>query len=190
MDSVDKHEHSQTWGRFFQEAEAERERSKKMLRRFCRLAKAVSKGGGRVVFEWPRLCSGGGRKELRALIRDINMHLVDFEGCQVGLCDDSGVPFLKRWRIATSCGRTARLFSGLRCQRSKDLKHAVLEGKYTKRPGFYTTLMAEYFVNALYPDLVVIMSQRCRWMRLRQSRVVRMKLKNSQNQNRLTGPCC
>ena len=140
---------------FAKKLEAERERSRKMLRRFCRLAKAVSKSGGRVTFEWPRFCSGWSLKELRALIRDVNMHLVDFDGCQVGLCDDSGVPFLKRWRIATSCGRTARLFSGLRCQHSKDFKHAVLEGKYTKRSGFYTTLMAEYFVNALYPDLVV-----------------------------------
>ena len=38
---------------------------------------------------------------------------------------------------------------------SQELRRAVLEGKYSKGSGFYTTLMAEYCVNAFYPDLIV-----------------------------------
>ena len=60
-------------------------------------------------------------------MRDIDMHLVDFEGCQLGLCNDYGVPFPKRWRLATTCGRTARTFSKLRCNHFKEFKHAVLD---------------------------------------------------------------
>ena len=57
--------------------------------------------------------------------------------------------------VGTTCWRTARLFSGLKCNHPKNFKHAVLEGKCTKKSGFYTTIMAEYFINALYPGFVV-----------------------------------
>ena len=71
------HLHCEKFAKRFEE---ERERSRKMLRRFCRLAKATAKGGGRVIFERPRFCSGWVLKELLALIPDINLQWVGFEG--------------------------------------------------------------------------------------------------------------
>ena len=141
--------------KYAEKLEESRNRSRRMMKRFCKIAREVARRGGRVTFEWPRYCSGWCMKELTALIRDLGMQLIDFDGCQVGLKNDQGVPFLKRWRLATTCSRTARLFSGLTCNHPKDFKHAVLEGRYTKASGYYTTLMAEYFINAMYPDFVV-----------------------------------
>lgn len=110
------------------------------------------------------------------------MQIIDFDGCQVGLCDETGHPFLKRWRLATTCHRTAILFSALKCQHPKEFKHATLEGRHTKASGYYTELMAEYFINALYPDLV---AQQRQSLRLKTSlkHIVRMNHLNNQNLN-------
>ena len=83
------------------------------------------------------------------------MMLIDFEGCQVGLHDGSGELHLKKWRLATTCGRVARIFSRLRCDHPKDYKHAPFAGSKTRRTGFYTRLMCEYALHAMYPDIII-----------------------------------
>eukprot|EP00435_Cladocopium_sp_Y103_P008030 s2775_g2.t1 len=62
--------------------ERARNESRKLSTRFARLAREVARRGGRVLFEWPRYCSGWSLKELMALVRDLDMQIVDFDGCQ------------------------------------------------------------------------------------------------------------
>lgn len=149
MDAVARHERPQIRAGVCRQARTEPTRVEKNAKEVHEDRQSYAEGrrpkaGGRVVFEWPRHCAGWALKELQALVRDLGMIIIiiDSDGCQVDLCDDAGQPFLKRWRLATTCWRTARLFSGLRCKHPKDFKHAVLEGKYTKKSGFYTNTMA------------------------------------------------
>ena len=97
---------------------------------------------------------GWSDQELQKLIRDLNMMVVDFDGCQVGLTDTNGGLHLKKWRLITSDNRTARIFNVLRCDHPKEFKHAPIEGSRTRCTGFYPRLMCEYVMNALYPDIL------------------------------------
>ena len=49
---------------------ARRCKSRLLIRKFCKLARAVARRGGRVTFEWPRFCVGWSYQELQKLIRD------------------------------------------------------------------------------------------------------------------------
>lgn len=138
---------------FADKLEQQRDVSKKMLKRFCRVARAVARQGGRVTFEWPRHCAGWSLHDLLVLIQELDLRIVDFDGCQCGVIDKNGNPALKQWRLATSCPRLARLFSKLRCPHPQGFEHAVIEGSATKSTGFYPRLMCEQIVRALYPDL-------------------------------------
>ena len=114
------------------------------------------RNGGRVNFEWPRHCAGWALQELPGLIQDLGMMLVDFEGCYVGLHDGSGELHLKRWRLATTCGRTARIFAKLRCNHPMDFKHVPITGSKMRQTWFYTKVMCEYVMHAMYPDIVAM----------------------------------
>ena len=85
------HQHGQASA---DELEARRCKSRLLIRKFCKLARAVARRGGRVTFEWPRFCVGWSDQEIHKLIRDLNMMVVD--GCQVGLTDSKGGLHLKR----------------------------------------------------------------------------------------------
>ena len=131
-----------------------RKESRRLVKRFCRLARAIARKGGRVTFEWPRHCVGWALQELQKLIRDLNMMIVDFDGCQVGLTDSKGDLHLKRWRLITTCSRTARIFSTLRCNHPADFQHAPISGSRTRLTGFYPKEMCEYVMHAMYPDII------------------------------------
>ena len=139
---------------FADKLEQQRRQSRLMLRKFCQLSRAVARHGGRVTFEWPRYCAGWALKELQALVKELGLVIVDFDGCRVGLCNDKGVPHLKQWRLVTSDNRIARIFSGLRCLHDKGFKHAIIEGSSTNKTGFYPREMCEYIMHALYPDIL------------------------------------
>ena len=140
---------------FAAKLEEDRRRSRLMVRKFCKLARATAKRGGRVTFEWPRHCAGWALKEIQQLIEELGMVIVDFDGCRVGLCNEKGEPHLKQWRLITTDNRIARIFSGLRCLHEKAFKHAVIEGSSTRQTGFYPREMCEYIMHALYPDILV-----------------------------------
>eukprot|EP00434_Breviolum_minutum_P040269 symbB.v1.2.035778.t1/scaffold4900.1/size33223/1 len=140
---------------FAAKLEEDRRRSRLMVRKFRKLARATARKGGRVTFEWPRHCAGWALKEIQELIKELGMVVVDFDGCRVGLCNDKGEPHLKQWRLITTDNRIARIFSGLRCLHGKNFKHAVIEGSSTRQTGFYPREMCEYIMRALYPDIVV-----------------------------------
>ena len=53
---------------FPDELEAKRQKSRLLIKNFCKLARAVARQGGRVTFEWPRYCVGWSDQELQKLI--------------------------------------------------------------------------------------------------------------------------
>ena len=116
---------------FPDELEAKRQKSRLLIKNFCKLARAVARQGGRVTFEWPRYCVGWSDQELQKLIRDLNMMVVDFDGCQVGLTDFNGGLHLKKWRLITTDNRTARIFNALKCNHPKEFKHVPIEDSRT-----------------------------------------------------------
>ena len=69
---------------FADDLEARRQKSRVPIRKICKLARAVTRRGGRVSFEWPRFCMCWSDQELQKLIWDLDMVVVDFDGCQVG----------------------------------------------------------------------------------------------------------
>ena len=140
---------------FAAKLEEDRHRSRLMVRKFRKLARATARRGGRVTFEWPRHCAGWALKEIQELIKELGMVVVDFDGCRVGLCNEKGEPHLKQWRLITTDNRIARIFSGLRCLHDKNFKHAVIEGSSTRQTGFYPREMCEYIMHALYPNMLV-----------------------------------
>ena len=81
---------------FAERLDEQQAKSRELLKRFCRLAKIVTRNGGRVTYEWPRHCAGLALQELQGLIQDCGMMLIDFKGCQVGLHDGSGELHLKK----------------------------------------------------------------------------------------------
>ena len=56
---------------FADELEARRQKSRLLIKNFCKLARAVARQGGRVTFEWPRHCVGWSDQELQKLIQDL-----------------------------------------------------------------------------------------------------------------------
>ena len=139
---------------FADDLEARRQKSRALIKKFCNLARVVARRGGRVSFEWPRFCMGCSDQELQKLIRDLDMVVVDFDGCQVGLTDSHGGVHLKKWRLITTGNRTARIFNALKCSHPRDFKHVPIEGSRTRRAGFYPRLMCEFVMHALYPDII------------------------------------
>ena len=75
---------------------------------------------------------GWSDQELQKLIRDLNMMVVDFDGCQVGLTDTNGGLHLKKWRLITSDNYIARMFNALKYNHPKEFKHAPIEGSRTR----------------------------------------------------------
>ena len=70
-------------------------------------------------------------------MKDLNLAVVDFDGCVVGVRSlDKGQPILKPWRVATSSGELLKGFVGLRCNRQHD--HAKCEGRDAVLTGMYT----------------------------------------------------
>ena len=135
--------------------DVQRMRSRLMIKKFFRLAKIVIKHGGRVSYEWPRHCAGWTTNEIKQMLQQLDMMIVDFDGCRVGVVDGEGRPHLKRWRIATTDGRMARIFSKLRCNHDPEFQHSVIEGSKTNRTGFYPRIMCEYIMYSLFPDIIV-----------------------------------
>ena len=76
---------------YLKKLQAARRVSRKLLRNFCKLARAA-RGKGRIAFEWQL-------SELQKLIIELRMYTIDFDGCAVGSKDCAGNPHLKHWRV-------------------------------------------------------------------------------------------
>ena len=131
-----------------------RELSLKLLNRFVELARHVKAGGGDVHFEWPRHALGWRQNALCKLIREIDMMVVNFDGCAVGLVDKAGTPFLKKWRLATTNERLARTFADKRCKHDHSFEHAQIVGSNTPTTAIYPVYMCELVFSALFPEIV------------------------------------
>ena len=131
-----------------------RELSLKLLNRFVELARHVKAGGGDVHFEWPRHALGWRQNALCKLIREIDMMVVNFDGCAVGLVDKAEIPFLKKWRLATTNERLARTFADKRCRHDHSFEHAQIAGSNTPTTAIYPIYMCELVFSALFPEIV------------------------------------
>ena len=113
---------------YLKKLQAARRVSRKLLRNFCKLARATHGKGGRTAFEWPRDATGWQLSELQKLIIELRMYTIEFDGCAVGSKDSAGNPRLKRWRVVTTCPRLAASLARCRCKHEKGFKHAVIAG--------------------------------------------------------------
>ena len=111
---------------YLKKLQAARRVSRKLLRNFCKLARATHGKGGRNAFEWPRDATGWQLSELQKLIIELRMHTIDFDGCAVGSKDSAGNPHLKRWRVVTTFPRLAASLARCRRKHEKGFKHAVI----------------------------------------------------------------
>ena len=135
---------------YVQRLNAARKTSREMIKRFHRLALRTVNRGGRIAFEWPRHALGWHEPEMKAMISELDLVLVDFDGCSFNVTDKGGNLLLKRWRLACSDARMARLFQARRC--SGDHQHGTIEGSHTKPTGYYPTEMVEEIFRAWYPQ--------------------------------------
>ncbi len=146
---------SHRYGRDFREKlDRAREKSKGLLADFCELAREAYEEGGEINFEWPRHATGWRLEPLANLVRDLDMYIVDFDGCAVGFVDPQGCPFLKKWRLATTSERLARKFQEMRCTHDSSFKHSTIEGSKTAMTARYPDMMCEMIHVALFPDIV------------------------------------
>ena len=76
------HRHGPDYDRKLEER---RKESRNKLRNFVRIAKAVTRKGGRVAYEWPRHATGWKLPELQQMIKDLDMYIVDCDGCAFGV---------------------------------------------------------------------------------------------------------
>ena len=95
---------------YMQRLNVAREVSREMIRHFHRLALRTVSRGGRIAFEWPRHALGWHEPKMKAMISELDLVLVDFDRCSFNVTDKDGNLLLKRWRLACSDTRMARLF--------------------------------------------------------------------------------
>ena len=81
-------------------------------------ATAAKRGGMFSMFSRPKL-------ELRAFIAKLNLYIADFDGCAFGMTNSRGEPLLKKWRVATDCGRLAKALSSQRCKHGAGCRHGA-----------------------------------------------------------------
>ena len=82
------------------------------------------------------------------MTKELDLMLVDFDGCALGMKTKDGRPILKRWRIATSSKPLIDHLSGFRC--SRDHTHAAIQGSETQRSGFYNSEVAHAILKGLF----------------------------------------
>ncbi|CAE6955300.1 GIP [Symbiodinium natans] len=70
---------------YLEKLTAEREKSRKLLLQFIRVAALVILQGGEVSFEWPRDAAGWSLPEIIAFVDQFNLLTVEFHGCAFGL---------------------------------------------------------------------------------------------------------
>ena len=118
-------------------ARIERQRAKSLqhVKTFTRLARCTLAKGGSVTFEWPRECDGWRQPEVIEMIRVLDLHPVDVDGCAVGVADGDGTPIYKPWRIMCSSKAVSGALQGYRCDRGH--RHARCQGKLTEKTAYY-----------------------------------------------------
>eukprot|EP00435_Cladocopium_sp_Y103_P043609 s1043_g12.t1 len=154
LDTRANFERSPIWPRLFRAFGRETEGFQEASQEVLQVCSRCSATWGTVTFEWPHFCAGWSLQEIQKLIRDLNMMVVDFDGCQVGLTDLEGNLHLKRWNLITTCNRTARIFSTVRCNHPSSFQHAPVSGSRAHNTGFYPKEMCEYVMHTMYPGII------------------------------------
>ena len=86
-----------------------------LIENFTILARQVLDQGGEVLFEWPRFNKLWGRKPTHDMINELQLKIVDFDGCRFNLRSARGKKILKPWRFITSCEEIEERFDGVMC---------------------------------------------------------------------------
>ena len=107
------------------------------VKTFTRLARCTLSRGGSVTFEWPRHCDGWRQPEVVEMVRVLNLHPVDIDGCSVGVVNGENVPIYKPWRIMCSSRAVSAALEHHRCDGGH--RHAKCEGRDTEKTAYYPT---------------------------------------------------
>ena len=134
-----------------QRIEKMREVSRVLTANYLELAREVIKGGGHVAYEWPASCDGWRQPHVQAMMEELGMKRVVFEGCSFGMRATSGkqqgMLMRKGWAVATDADELVRAFDGHRCSGGHD--HAVIQGGNTAASAFYPDEMCILIHQAL-----------------------------------------
>ena len=146
---------------YLKRLETSREESMIMLNHFRLLGKTIISNGGSVSFEWPRFVTGWLRTEVITMMHEFQMYSAVFNGCAVGLTDDSGVPVKKPWRVVTTSPQLAKALSTYTCSCAE--KHSPLEGgQKASKSAFYPRKLAlKSFLQTCSLQLLVRMFLPC-----------------------------
>ena len=117
------------------------------VRTFGRLWRAVIARGGSVSFERPRHCEGWKDETMKAMLEDLKLDPVDFDGCAVGVQSKTGEPIWKPWRIPVSSPLVRKALDGLRYQGRHT--HVPCSGDETERSALYP----EHLCHAIHDGL-------------------------------------
>ena len=87
------------------------------------------------------------------MIKDLDMYIVDCDGCAFGMTSQKGEPLLKRWRIATSCGRLAKAMAQKRCRHEQGFVHGEISGGESPKSASYPDAMCETVAASITRNL-------------------------------------
>ena len=128
--------------------EKRRKHALKMLRYAIIAAREVRKNGGKVGFEWPTGALGWVTKECQQMIKELEMFITDFHGCNVGLKSKKNpeLALKKPWTIASDSEEVLKAFAPRQC--TGDHTHDLCEGGNAEQSGYYPPEMARMIVRA------------------------------------------
>ena len=98
---------------------------RKLWRTFAIVARAVHKSGGFIAIEWPRGCIYWEYREVKALVRELDLTSAEFDGCCYDLRTPDGMLIKKPWLIKTNCKVLA---DGLRRRCNGNHQHGECRG--------------------------------------------------------------
>ena len=129
----------------------ERETSKVPTANFIRLAREAVQGGGHAAYEWPASCDGWRQPHVQAMMDELWMRRVSFEGCCFGMRAMAGRQrgelMRKGWSVATDADELFKALEDCRCRGGHE--HAAVQGADTSRSAFYPDEMCVLIHQAL-----------------------------------------
>jgi hypothetical protein len=120
-----------------------------MLKHCFIIARIVIANGGHFSFEWPRYCSGWLRPELLGFMIEFDLLTASFDGCDLGLVDNSGFAIKKPWRITTTSKSLAYNLGAHLCRHPKGHQRSIAEGSKTAKTAFYPPAMCQCIIQSL-----------------------------------------
>jgi hypothetical protein len=129
-----------------------------LLKNFVCVSRIIKKNGGIICFEWPKQCTYWKRKDIIAMIRDLDLTRTNFCGCALGLKSfnpNNSHMFLKKpWSVLSNAESIGKVFSKFTCPGvSKNHVHDQCRGVNAKASERYTDLFASSVHRALRMEL-------------------------------------